>query len=347
MNPMLFRRLRTEFSEVEVRRAGEKRIANVRQGLEGELETSVQAWGETYLVACPFCRDRRLSLAISYEYGQADDGGDPQIHLAACFRKRCLANHSNRLHLAEMLGAYDGILGRARIRRPDVIDDARPVTSLPSPLMRVGRLPKDHPARVYLSECGFRPDKLGKFYEVSYCSGGGDRLSRHRIIIPVRKSGDLAGWQAIAVPVGSLTETDAHSVYLSCKGMMNSRLVYNLDKARTYETAVVVPGPMQVWAIGLMGISALGGKFSEKFTRQIITAFRGRSVVVLMPRRQLADPRVQGLVEDLQTRMPCRVAVVATPRGIDAGSRGRKALREHVRLEADKQGVRVSFAKRT
>jgi hypothetical protein len=344
---MLFRRLSVEFADVKVRHAGEERIATVGLTHGGKSKTAVTAYGETYMVPCPFCRDRDFSLAISYEYGQADGDGEPQIHLASCFRRQCLTIHPNRLRLAETLRADDGILAKARIRHPEAIDEAKQTISLPSHLTRVDLLPKNHPACAYLSACGFRPDALGRLYEISYCSGGSDRLARDRIIVPVRKSGVIAGWQAIAVPDRSPPDGDAAPQYMSCKGMMNGRLVYNLDRARKYETAVLVPGPMQVWAIGVMGISALGGRLSDNFCRQVATAFRGSNVVVLMPKRQLGDRHVQGLIGDLETKMPGRVAVVAVPKGVPAGAPGRKALRQHVIREADGQGVSVSFVKRS
>lgn len=347
LNPTLYRRLVRRFGDVKVRYPGEARV--VRQDpFSDEPRLVAQNWGESYYVCCPFCGDRHHQLSISYMYAQRDEEtGRQLLHLAYCHAAKCMSRYKNRVALAEMLSANDGLLEEARLRQGKVVSDAERVVELPSPLTRLDKLPKKHPARRYLRQRGFNPDKVGKFYDVHYCNGGDDPLARDRIIIPVYRSGRLRGWQSLALEPGEGDRGDDGQTptFLSALGMKTSDLWYNLDRARDYATGVIVRWPTDVWAFGLMALCPVGNSVTEMHQRVIRAVFRARAVVLFMAKEELAERGVRQLRSALERGVPDRVAVVERPGDRPPGAEARRLLRGCVLKQAKSQKVRVAYDK--
>lgn len=196
------------------------------------------------------------------------------LHLAYCHRSACLSKSQNRDRLADMLSADDGILSKSRIGSGVEKTVALQPPELPQGMRAINQLHDAHPARQFLDEQGLSPDRLTKFYELGYCGDTASSVARNRIIIPIRQKGELRGWQSL-----SITE-ERRRKYLSAPGVETSKLVYNLDRAREYPTAVIVPETLDVWRFGAMAVSLMG-TCSERQTRRIASAFRGRNVVLV------------------------------------------------------------------
>lgn len=339
LNPVLYGRLLGKFGTVKIRNAGQARIAIVRRDLEDNLTTHVQQWGEQYYVCCKFCKDDDFRLSISYQYGQPNASGQPQIHLAHCHSKNCLSIHRNRVALAAMLNAQDGILKLARIRAGKVLSEEDRIPELPTPRTRLDELPKGHPARRWLKHQGFDPDKLARLYDLSFCQESEDPLTRHRIIIPVRMRAKHQGWQSL-----STTHTDKYK-YFSAPGLKTSELIYNFDQAREYETPVIVQEPTEVWAFGRMAMCPLGASPSDKQVQILIAALRRKCVILLQrqpEKKLLAGPPFSA---KLESRWDGNLVVIHYPPDIPPGATGRNVLRELVANTAKKRGFSVSFRK--
>jgi hypothetical protein len=345
MNPTLYRRLVYHFGPVKIRHPGEAR-ADQAYRLGTDFRQVSGAWGETYAICCPFCRESNFQLGINYMYGQCDKSGRPFLHMACCHAHNCLAEPQNRLGLAEMISADDGLLGRARIHQGTVVPANR-VIDLPAPLTRLDRLRRGHPARLYVREYGFDPDRLGRCYDVRFCSHNDDPVANHRIIVPVRMYDQLRGW--LSVSIGRSQEGGDKNgralTFFSARGMSQSRLLYNRDRASRYQTGILVTTPADVWSLGPMALSLLGDTASEYQGRLFLALFRQRTAVILVPAGQRRRSPLNDLIDEIEFSMGNRVAVVERPRDLPPGAQGRAAWRAYVTREARAQGVKVRYRK--
>jgi hypothetical protein len=344
LNPDLYRRLLRRFGEVRITHPGEKRVARIVRGLEDDLKLFVQQHGETYRVRCPFCKDQSYQLSINHIYGQRDsDSGRQLLNLAYCHASNCLVDYECRAKLADMLKADDGWLEDARILPGKVISDEERKIELPGPLTRLDKLPSDHPARKCLVERGLDPDRVGKVYKASYCGHSNESVARNCIIIPVEMGGRLRGWQAMPLRSSSVSGRVLPPRYFSAPGMESSTLIYNLDRARQYETAVLVKGPADVWRLGPMALCPVTRKVSQDQVRKLLSVFRNATLVLLLGDNELVQPDVRRLVSEMRPKMSGRFAAIPLPK---EESPSRLFLRKHVIKEAGKRGVRVCFDKR-
>jgi hypothetical protein len=337
LNAVLYRRLSSRFGEIKIRNEGQQRVVRERRGLQDQLKTHVQQWGEQYSTRCPFCRVGEL--AVSYMYDQPDGSGRPMLHLAKCFGKDCLGNARNRGVLAEKLNARDGILEIARILPGKVLSEEERIPKLPNPLTRIDKLKKGHPARRYLKLQGFYPDKLGRFFDLSYCENSKDPLTRDRIIIPVSMRDKSQGWQALSI------SSIARQKYLSAPGMKTSELVYNMDKAREYETPVLVLEPIDVWAFGLMAMIPLGDTLSDRQLSLLKSVLRKKDAVLLFRKKERDHPTVRRLRNHLEWGRDGRLLPVEYREDIPQGRAGRAAMRKLIAEEATKRGMEINYAR--
>ena len=336
MNAVLYRRLSSRFGDPKIRNAGQARVAFVRRDLEDKPTTRVKQWGEQYVTRCPICKGD--ALAVSYMYGQPDDSGRPMLHLAHCHGRNCLKKYENRVALAERLGAGDGILEHARVLPGKLLSEEERTPELPASRTRLDRLPKGHPAGRWLKRQGFDPDRLARFYDLSYCEDSEDPLTRERIIIPVALRGKHQGWQSLGMD-------QTHAKYLSARGMAASTLIYNLDKAREYATPVIVQEPMDVWAFGRMAVCPLGASVSAKQVATLMAVFSDRRVVLLARERTENALARRLTLASLERAFPGNLLVVAAPADVPPGAKGRAELRNLVAEEARKRGFSVRFAR--
>lgn len=349
LNPLLYHRLQRRFGRVAVSRRGEARVAWYGRDVFSE-EGDGPKWvvrqpGEQYQVRCPFCRDPARSLSVNHLYGQRGGSGFP-INLAYCHNANCLARYENRVALAQLLGADDGVLEDARILPGRKASDGEVSPELPEPRTRLDRLPKGHPARRYLRGLDLDPDRVGRRYGVSYCAAGDETLARNRVIIPVHLRGQLKGWQALAIEQGRDPRRPSKDEYLSAPGLRTSETVYNLDKARQYETGIIVATPADVWGFGAMALCPLGRHPSVCHRRLIRIAFRKHAAILALPEDLFDEPWARRLAGALARSLAGRFAAVKLPASLATGATARRALRDHVAKEARARGVRVRYARR-
>jgi hypothetical protein len=345
LNPMLYRRLLSRFGEVKVRHQGEKRVVRPAP-LSDEAKGVVRQWGEQYMTACPFCRNQEYQLSISYMYGKLDDAGRQLTNLAYCHANKCLKRYENRVALAEMLNAKDGFLENASIRPGKVLSEEDRIMELPSPRTRIDQLHSGHPAKQFLACQGFDPVKVGKYYLLYWCDDSDDPLIRNRIIIPVYMHNKLQGWQSLSLDKRASTASKSWPPkYLSGQGMQTSTLLYNLDKAREYETCVVVREPINVWAFGRMAVCLLGGMISEKQEQLLKAVFRKKQVVLLLNEAHAESLTGHSLRTALRKCFPGNLLVVEHPANVAPGTEGRKVLRALVSQKAEDRGFAVSLKK--
>lgn len=345
LNPLLYRRLVDLFGPVKIRHRGEARAEQCFR-LTTDFKQVSGAWGETYSICCPFCRELRFQLGINYMYGQRDGSCHQLLHLACCHAHDCLADPENRIELAEMLSAHDGLLKRTRIHQ-GTEEPANRVIELPAPLTRLDRLRKEHPARRYVREHGFNPDRLGRCYDVHFCSHNDDPLANHRIIVPVYMYDQLRGWQSLSIGQSSnAADKDGRALrFFTARGMKTSQLLYNRDRGIKYETGILVTTPADVWTIGPMALSLLGDMASEYQGRVFLANFRQRSAVILVSAGERRRSPLSDLIAEIRVGMSNRVAVVERPCDLPPGVQGRAALRAYILQKARDQGVKVHYKK--
>src|SRR5262249_38186697 len=131
----------------------------------------------------------------------------------------------------------------------------------PGTVTRIDHLPKGHRARRFFGRVGLNADRIGKVYDVGYCRESKLSIARGRLIIPVRQDGQLKGWQALRIDTPE--EDEPTPRYFTSPGMHRSQLLYNLDRAKEYETGVIVAEPLDVWVFGPMAVSPFGLGMSD------------------------------------------------------------------------------------
>ena len=240
-------------------------------------------------------------------------------------------------------GAEDGCLAHAAIEPGKSILDKDRLIELPSPSTRLDQLRHGHLARRFFKARGYDPDTLGRCYKLRYCAESDDPVARQRIIIPIEERGEMRGWQSLAIRDAETREP----ALLSASGMKQSRLVYNLDTAKKYATSVLVRWPTDVWTFGPMALCPVGNKVSEQQIDRLRTVVSTRQLVVLLehydPGYRFNEPLEHGFPFHLRGQ----IAFVRPPRDLPPGRKGRSQLRAHVVAEAAKQGLSVTFRKKS
>jgi hypothetical protein len=128
--------------------------------------------------------------------------------------------------------------------------------------------------------------------------------------------------------------------------MKRSELLYNLDRARNYETGVIVAEPMDVWVLGPMALSPFGPGMSDMQRRRFVTAFYGHTAVLLLRSSMFDRPETQRWIISLRGPMSGQFVPVRLPDDEPLASLGRNFLRSYVKKEARAKGKTVTFAKR-
>jgi hypothetical protein len=333
------------FGSVKVSNAGEAMISTYRPDLiTRKQRLDVTHPGEYYQVNCPRCSDTRHRLYINHRWGVKDDQGHINLWLAVCFNEGCYTDYQNRADLFEdVSGADTGALTHAKPRRGRVLDaDARKVTP-PGPMVRLDKLSDDHPACAYLANRFYSPERLGRFYGVSYCPTSMFYLAKHRIIAPVYMDGKLKGWQARYIGDMNWKRKDSPPKWWSCPQMQRGRVLYNLDNAKKYEVGVIVEGPGDVWGVGPMGTATFGDTMTDTQRRLFVKAFKGRQAVLMFDPEAMVKKSVGKLTDFLRKEFGERFVPITLPEGTDPGGLDRKFLRSYMRDEARKLGVKLSF----
>lgn len=350
LNGMLYEMLRCTFqNQVRIRNQGEKMIAHYRK-YHGEMILDVEHPGEYYVVCCPFCGDTRFRLNINHRWGKPDEQGRTNLWLAICFNEQCLVsgNHERRVELLDMVTDHEGDrLAEATIQPGEEINLDDLVADWPGPSTRVDRLPPEHKAYQYLLNRGFPPERVGPFWNVRYCHQSVHYLARDRIVVPIYSGKVMKGWQCRyigEIPKGQKWPPK----YYTCPAMPRHMLLYNLANARQYRTGVIVEGVTDVWSGGPPFMCTLGATMNVQQRKLFVRAFKDQAGVLCFDPEEFEKETVQRLVRDIRkVQFKRGFACVKLPEGSDPGSLDRRLLREYIYREAKKEGVRVSWKKRS
>jgi hypothetical protein len=351
LNPSLYQRLKRHFGVVRVVNPGQSFLARpIRDGITDEPKLDIKQSGEYYLANCPFCNDHRFRLYVHHMYGKRDDFGRKMTYMAICYNETaCMTKEHNQAELKSIVEEMDGVLETARVRKGvEVPFEARKV-DWPGPCRSLTKLKSRHSARQYLESRNFDIEYLTKHFDVRYCLDSHYFLARERLIIPVYDHGKLVGWQARYN--GELDwknkSLNLPPKYFTLPGMPRRLLIYNFDKARDYSTGIIMEGPTDVWAMGLMGVCTFGATMTSLQLRKFLAIFRRRTAVLLYDPEEFEERAVKRLRETLTSKMPGRFAAIKLPEGTDPGALDRSFLRDYVFQEAKKLGVKVSYKKWT
>ena len=338
LNLPLFLALQDQFEEVRIVNPGQPRVAHQvpATGRPGRFIEKADQRGEQYSVCCPFCREDRFRLFISYRYGEQDAAGNRNFGLWCCHNEKCHESETNR-KIFRGKAAIPVSRRHALKTTPaaPVTPSPRPVPQeiiLPEGLTPIGDLPDTHPAVAYLIERGFDPGHLQDVWGVSFCSWCQEcsPSATNRIIIPAYKPAKmftapsehqqpvLAGWQARLVT--GLDSPCPDAKYLCAKGMQKSELLYGLPLAiQTTGPVYLVEGATDCWRIGPGAVALFGKVMSRTQKLLLVHHFAGRPIVVLLdPDAREAAQKIQRELQLARgSRGECRVVLVDLPPGIE------------------------------
>lgn len=342
LNPKLFQSLQDRFGEVRVANEGEERIA-VKIGDKIEVRQS----GEQYRICCPYCRDLRFRLYISYVWNTADPEGMPNDSLAICFNERC---DVSRLHDELQVYLMDKpMVGRSPFAPFMPIPPAFTEVNLPGMCIPLSSLEAGHPARVYVTKRRFDPYELTELYGVSCCVDieadergfvpGTKWLAayiKNRLVVPMYRLGKLVGWQTRAL------DEYTRPKYYTMPGYKKALTLYNRDRAQQFDFGVVVEGVTDVWRVGPCAVALLGHSISNA-QRDLIYAFWQRGGMCL-----LLDPDVMQNAQEVERWLDWKSFMLGAfpfclPYGVDdPGSMERRALWDTIAAAARCRGVRLA-----
>lgn len=339
LNPTLYWFLAKRVGPVRVTHRGETRTFRTVLDDEADRRVRVARHGEQYRVDCFVCGDRRQQLSVNYMYGQPDGAGGRLLNLAYCHASNCMASSANRTALAARLVADDNF-DFARLR-PWAAGGTGGADDPPT-ATRLDRLPARHPARTYLRSRGVNPDKVGRVYGGSYTDTG-----TPRIIVSLECGGTRWGWWTTPVPEpGAALADKAAGESVPAVTAADRQPPYNLDRARRYQTGVIVPSPLHVWAVGPMAVCQPNALVRDDAFRGTGAAFAGHTLVVVVTPEDKNRVGVKKMIDYFSRRMPGRVAVAEVPAAVLAGKIDRKSLRKEIRRQARAQGVEVVYERR-
>lgn len=264
LNPELFNRLTRLFPKVKVVNAGIKMI--VRNG-------TIERWGESYAVSCPFCNDRKTHLYISHMYLR-DIPGMSTFSLWKCFRNECQGDYDNRRALYQFL--TQKIERIENHQEEKAIQKKKSVNSLGVfELIALHSLPAKHPAIQYLLYRNFDPLEIENIWKVVFCfhhtpstspQSNAPRINlTGRLIIPIIEEGKTRGIQARSI----FPSTNPR--YLSL--FRKSKYIYGYDQVNTIENPekiIIVEGVTDVWRYGPGAVCIFGKDASIEQIEKIL-----------------------------------------------------------------------------
>ncbi len=345
LNPMLYRRLSQRFGHVKVSNCGEAMISRAVKTLDDQPSLLVSHAGEYYQICCPYCGDTRHRLYVNHRFGKIDVYGRQLLFLATCFNEGCL---SNREHFKDFLNRLDSDeVSEAVVTPGKVVSEELRETLPPGPTIALTDLPKTHAALVYLRSRGFDPYALARKFGITYCKVSRYSFASNRIIIPIYHGGKLKGWQARYI--GELDwkgpkKKELPPKYFNAPGAhFKSKVIFNWEQMKQWYTGVIEEGPTDVFRFGVMSGCIFGNSMSDIQKRMFAAAFRKRSGVLLLDPEEYDTPLTQKTLAYFREHMPGKFCAVKLPDGTDPGSLATEFLRDYVKEQAARQGVKVKY----
>jgi len=298
LNPQLFNALKLAFpSGVKIAKEGEAMRYTVRPDFITQRETIVidkDYHGEEYRVCCPFCGDTRFRLWINHRWDTEDPATKVKfgLGLANCFNDGCDLNraadrYDKRVRQEDLRKLISPLL-RHTVSLPVHLGEApKPVVpTLPEKLVPITQLDPHHPARYYLETTrGFNVQRLVEIHQVAYCPNDPHPLVDDRIILPIRQSSRLMGYQARYI--GDNVPENLPK-YFTMPGMRKTQVLYNYDWASQYPVGVIMEGITDVWSVGGQGVNIFGDSAGDR-QRQLIHAAWGETGIILMSDADVMD----------------------------------------------------------
>lgn len=309
LNPGLYNRLKEIFGKVKVVNDGVRLEYKLTlDPITNFLKPVIITFGEAYAVNCPFCvykvyrPDRKMRLYINHHWGVPLPEA-PFIklkELIKCFNEDCVQDEIFAQQLWDIV--YEGLPPPQDFYVMPTEDSRGSLEPLP-PSIPITSLKYDHPACDFLLKRGFDPYHVGSVYEIGYCDINAGNLKGH-IVIPVKMSGNLVGWQARAI-------YPSRRKYYTCKGMRTSRVLYGYDLIPDgYDYVVLVEGIFDVWRVGPPAVALFGTAVS--YHHQEILLKRGIKDVLIMLDAD-AKQKAEKIAEQLSRYF--RVVIVNLPEG--------------------------------
>lgn len=381
LNPTLFNLLRLHFGDVDYVAPGQEidwyisyELTQPRQG-DGKKRRGfrrVRASGEEYKVNCPFCTDQRKRLYINHRWGVFDaDTRSRNLFLCQCFNEQCVDSYERQKQLA--MWVFSSAAERNRRGEMDVRPGTKTPTQVcevtpPGLLIRLDQLKEhhpNHPALVYLESREFDPVFLAKRYDVSFCPHSKFNLARNRIVIPMYRDRDgkreLINWQARYVG------DDVHGQpfnrarvpkFWTCPNSARRLIAYNMEVAVRHDTILITEGATDVWGAGPQAMGLLGKKMNPQLQSRFLNLIkryhpdRPPVVCVLLDPEQDEKERAKGkphhieaLVASLKGVLGPNVFGLYLEPGWDPGNLYRSFLRDLVKREAAKHGLKATFTR--
>lgn len=273
--------------QIDYRRAGETR--HVREGWLG--------------VVCPWC-----------DTGQGNYGLGIHLESQACTCWKC-GKHSLAHYLLQVTQAQpQEIYKLLRDREWILPKKATTKGKLVLPEGLGDLLPQQ---RDYLQKRGFDPDEICELWGVRGI-GLASRL-QFRLFIPIYLDNSIVSWTTRSIA------PDCVIRYINAgtgeESFPRRKCLYGANNAK--ETAIVVEGPTDVWAIGPGAVATMGLMYSKAQVRAI-SAFSTR--VICFDREPAAQRRANSLCEQLDCLPGETYRVVLS--GKDPASSPRSELRE-------------------
>lgn len=296
----------------------------------GSVQVCQGSNGTEYLVVCPHCGKRKLSI-------------NPQKGVYQCWH-----------------GCDSGSL-RKLLKLPGNFRTAPPPKPAPKvhefipagELLPLHTLSNDHQAIAYIKSRGFDPKYLEETFGVCYCQQGKKFAGQtydtsNTIILPIWQNEVLIGWQSrLLYNPDTVTEDfwpllgwkyeDGKYVkppkYMTMPGYQKRSSLYNFDWARQSEVVVVTEGAFDCMAVGRCAVATFGKGVSEEQVAIIKNTWKAAIL--------LLDPDAESEQERLLQSL--RRSVLAVPIHLsgykDAGECPQKEIwrqiRETVRTYGD------------
>jgi len=351
LNKTLYDSLQTYFGGVKLSNAGEEMISSqqVMGGVESRVGLKVEHPGEYYRVNCPHCSDTIQRLYINHRWGVRDDDRRLNLYLMVCYNENCYADSDTRRELYDILTTTTSELkgiSRCHIKPGKTVNSSLEVMNMPGQCTRLDLLPPDHQACVYLAQRQYDPERLGKFYGVQYCEDSHLYLARGRIIAPVYCKGKMTGYQA-RPPYDCDWKATKTVKWWTGPGTPRSRVFYNYDNASKFRTGVIVEGPADVWGFGPMCHGVMGSTITRQQCQLFVRAHKYGSGILLLDPEEMQKKRTRDVISYMKGKLKYGFAAVTLPSGKDPGSLERAWARDFVYHEAKKQGVRVSWKRKS
>lgn len=155
-------------------------------------------------------------------------------------------------------------------------------------------------------------------YGIGWCSAG---FYRDRMVVPVALHGRVVSFVA-----RDMTGKAERKV-LYPKGTKTSRVLFNYDRAKSFERVVLVEGALDALRVGPRGMAIFGTSISDAQVA-LLAASEARDVVVMLDGDEAGEAGTEKVVSRLRTSFSVRV--VRLPRGSDPDDFERHVLHEKI-----------------